>query len=79
MIETVRAGNADRVRAILEVRPELVNREAPSSPGYIALHSAVLERMPEMVRTLMQFGANPHVTTAGIYAPAWGDAARHRH
>jgi ankyrin repeat protein len=68
LIETVRAGDVDRVRAILRVRPELVNREAPSSPGYMALHYAVLERMPEMVRTLMQFGADPHVTTAGIYA-----------
>jgi hypothetical protein len=68
LIETVRAGEVDRVRAILRVRPELVNREAPSSPGYMALHFAVLERMPEMVRTLMRFGADPHVTTAGIYA-----------
>ncbi len=68
LIETVRAGDVDRARAILRVRPELVNREAPSSPGYMALHYAVLERMPEMVRTLMQFGADPQVATAGIYA-----------
>lgn len=68
LIETVRAGDVDRVRALLRARPELVNREAPSSPGYTALHYAVLERMPEMVRTLMQSGADPHVTTAGIYA-----------
>jgi ankyrin repeat protein len=68
LIETVRAGDVDRVRAVLRVRPELVNREAPSSPGLMALHYAVLERMPEMVRTLMQLGADPHVTTAGIYA-----------
>lgn len=68
LIEAVRAGDVDQVRAILRVRPELVNREAPSSHGHMALHYAVLERMPEMVRTLMRFGADPHVTTAGIYA-----------
>lgn len=68
LIEMVRAGSVDGVRAILRVRPELVNREAPSSPGYMALHYAVLERAPEMVRALMQFGADPQVTTAGVYA-----------
>lgn len=68
LIETVRAGDVDQVAAILRVRPELVNREAPNGHGHMALHYAVLERMPEMVRTLMRFGADPHVTTAGIYA-----------
>ncbi|MCI0436131.1 MAG: hypothetical protein L0271_21190, partial [Gemmatimonadetes bacterium] len=67
LVEAVRARDPDQVRALLRVRPELVNREAPSSYGHMALHYAVLGRMPEMVRTLMQFGADPHVT-AGIYA-----------
>ena len=68
LIDTVRAGDVDDVRAILRVRPELVNHEAPSSHGHTVLHYAVLERMPEMVRTLIQFGADPHAKTAGIYA-----------
>ena len=68
LVEAVRAGDLDQVTAILRVRPELVHREALNSHGHMALHYAVMERMPEMVRTLMRFGANPHVTTAGIYA-----------
>lgn len=68
LIESVRAGDVDKVRAILRVRPELVNREAPSSHGYTALHYAVLERMPDMVRILLRSGADPHVSSAGIYA-----------
>jgi len=68
LVEAVRAGDVEGVRAILRIRPELVNREAPSSAGCIPLHYAVLDRMPEMVRILMQFGGDPHVTTAGIHA-----------
>ncbi len=68
LVEAVRAGEVEQVRAILRLRPELVNREAPSSHGHMALHYAVMARMPEMVRTLMQSGADPHVTTAGIHA-----------
>ncbi len=68
LVEAVRAGDVEQVRAILRVRPELVNREAPSSHGRMALHYAVVARMPEMVRVLMQSGADPHATTAGIYA-----------
>jgi hypothetical protein len=68
LIETVRAGDVDQAEAILRLRPELVNWEAPASHGHMALHYAVLQRMPEMVRVLMRFGADPHVTTAGVYA-----------
>jgi ankyrin repeat protein len=68
LIEAVRTGDVDQVRAILRVRSELVNREAPSSHGRTALHYAVLDRRPDVVRLLMQFDADPHITTAGIYA-----------
>jgi len=68
LVEAVRASDIGQVRTILRVRPELVNREAPSSHGHMALHYGVLARMPEMVRTLMQSGADPHATTAGIHA-----------
>jgi hypothetical protein len=68
LIDAVRAGDVEQARTILRVRPELVNWEAPSSNGHMPLHYAVLGRMPEMVRVLVQAGANPHTTTAGIYA-----------
>ena len=68
LIGTVRAGDVDQAEAILRLRAELVNWEAPASHGHMALHYAVLQRMPEMVRVLMRFGADPHVTTAGVYA-----------
>ena len=68
LIEAVRGGDLDRVDAMLRLRPELASREAPNSHGQTPLHYAVMGRIPEMVRTLMRFGANPHVTTAGIYA-----------
>jgi ankyrin repeat protein len=68
LTEAVRAGDVEQVRALLRIRPELVKWEAPSSQGHMALHYAVLGRMPEMVRVLMQSGADPHAGTAGIYA-----------
>jgi ankyrin repeat protein len=67
LIGAVRTGNVEQVRAILRLRSELVNRDAPSSHGHTALHYAVLDRKPEMVRVLMQSGADPRTTTAGIY------------
>jgi ankyrin repeat protein len=68
LIDTVRAGNLEETRAILQIRPELVNWVAPSSHGMMALHYAVLARMPEMVRLLIRAGADPLAGTAGIYA-----------
>jgi len=68
LIDAVRDGNPDEVRALLRLRPELANYEAPRSHGYTPLHYAVLHRMPEVVRALMQSGADPHIPTAGIYA-----------
>ncbi|HEY6390643.1 MAG TPA: ankyrin repeat domain-containing protein [Bryobacteraceae bacterium] len=54
--DTVHAGDIERVRAMLTARPELV--------ASAALHNAVLARSPEMVRVLMQHGANART---GIY------------
>jgi hypothetical protein len=62
LIETVCAGDVDQAEAILRLRPKLVNWEAPASHGHMALHYAVLQRMPEMVRVLMRFGSDPPVT-----------------
>src|SRR5262245_3181161 len=54
--DAVRAGDIAEVRAMLKVRPELL-----ASYG---LHYAVFDRSPEMVRVLMEHGANAR---SGVY------------
>jgi ankyrin repeat protein len=61
LLDTVQSGDVEQVRALLRIRPELVNGEVK---GHTALHYAVLGQMPEMIRVLMAAGANAH---AGIY------------
>jgi len=58
LCDAVRAGNVDRVRAMLTVRPELVRLDLAENDEHRALHHAVLQRRPEMVRLLMQHGAD---------------------
>jgi hypothetical protein len=57
LVAAVRARDLQQVRAMLQARPELSGRSG-------ALLVAVVERIPELVRVLMQHGANAHV---GIY------------
>jgi hypothetical protein len=38
LVEAVRGGDVVQARAILRIRPELVNRVAPSNHGHMALH-----------------------------------------
>jgi len=57
LVAAVRAGDVPQVRALVDARPELSGRSG-------ALHVAVLDRAPELVRVLMQHGANARV---GIY------------
>lgn len=68
LIEAVRAGNSRQVTALLQKRPELVNRSAPDDNGKTPLHYAVIARMPDMARILMKFGADPRHGGAGVYA-----------
>ncbi len=63
LIEATRANDVNRVRAILRARPDLINTVQAWNYEYTALHCAVMDRQPDMVRTLMQLGADPH---AGI-------------
>jgi ankyrin repeat protein len=63
LVEAVRANDPGQVRALLQVRPELVRMVEAWNYEFTALHYAVIGRLPEMVRLLMEFGADPH---AGI-------------
>jgi ankyrin repeat protein len=64
LCDAVRAGDIDAVRAMLAVRPELVHLDAAEDDEHRALHHAVLHRRPEIVRLLMQHGADAR---KGIY------------
>src|SRR5439155_1156728 len=73
LVEEVRAGNLDDVRAMLNVRPELARMSIDNLP--VVLH-AVLVRSPEMVRILMAHGADPGVHAHHGRTPL--DVAAHR-
>lgn len=64
LADAVRAGDVRRVRAMLEIRPELVHMDMAADDEHRALHYAVLDRAPEMVRLLMAHGADAR---KGIY------------
>ena len=64
LAEAVQAGDMDRVRALLDARPELVNMDRACRDEHRALHYAVLQRHTSMVRLLMERGADAHI---GIY------------
>ena len=76
LVEAVRAGEIARVRAMLKARPELVNMDMSENNEHRALHYAVLARSPEMVRFLMQHGADarkgifPHRDATSAFAIA---------
>jgi len=61
LVDAVRAGRVDDVRALLEARPELAQM---SIDNLQVVHHAVLARAAEMVRLLMVNGANARV---GVY------------
>ncbi len=64
LVDAVKAGDLDRVRALLKARPELINMEQGERDEHRALHFAVLLRNPAMVRLLMEHGADASI---GIY------------
>lgn len=63
LVSAVRQGDLDEARGILGRRPELVTMVEAWNNEHTALHHAVLQRLPEMVRLLMAHGADAH---AGI-------------
>ncbi len=75
-IQAVQAGNIAQVRTMLSARPELVNMDVSGSNEHRGIHYAVLRRDADMVRLLMEAGADarkgifPHrdATSAWILA-----------
>ncbi len=59
LADAVRAGDLAVVRAMLDARPELVHMDMSEHNEHRALHYAVLDRNPQMVRLLMDRGADP--------------------
>ena len=57
LLDALTNGDLEQVRAVLKVRPEIANTSG-------ALHRAVLDHAPEMVRLLMEHGANAR---EGVY------------
>jgi ankyrin repeat protein len=64
LVDAVRASDAATVRALVARRPEIINFDVEENDEHQALHHAVLTRQPEMVRLLMQLGAEAR---KGIY------------
>jgi ankyrin repeat protein len=60
LVEAIAAHDASAVRAMLALRPELALVDVAESDEHQALHHAVLQRQPEIVRLLVQHGADPH-------------------
>src|SRR5580700_5907980 len=58
LVEAVSAGDIVHVRAMLKARPELANMTVSYGDEHRAIHFAVMHRWPEIVRLLMQNGAN---------------------
>ena len=76
LAETVKAGDLDQVRALLNARPELVGMDMAGNNEHRALHYAVLRRDVPMVRLLMETGADarkgifPHRDATSAFAIA---------
>ena len=58
LVEAVRDGNLETVRSMVTARPELVHLDVAENDEHRALHHAVLSRRPDIVRFLMQHGAD---------------------
>ncbi len=58
LVERVAAGDLASVQAMIDARPELVRMDVAENDEHQALHHAVLQHRPEIVRLLMQRGAD---------------------
>ncbi|HZS48444.1 MAG TPA: ankyrin repeat domain-containing protein [Blastocatellia bacterium] len=64
LADAVQANDLQQVRAMLNSRPELVNMQMAYRDERRPIHFAILGRLPEMTRLLMQHGADAR---QGIY------------
>jgi ankyrin repeat protein len=60
LAEAVQSGDLAQTRALLHARPELIGMDLSGGDEHRALHYAVLRRDVEMVRLLMEAGADAH-------------------
>ncbi len=58
LVDAIRAGDFAAVQKMIDARPELVHMDVAENDEHRALHHAVLRRRPEIVRFLMQHGAD---------------------
>ena len=58
LADAVRAGDLAQAQSMLRARPELADMTISYGDEHRAIHFAVMKRSPEMVRLLMQHGAN---------------------
>lgn len=58
LVDAVREGDLDTVRSMVTARPELVHLDVAENDEHRPLHHAVLQRRPEIVRFLVQHGAD---------------------
>lgn len=64
LVEAVSANDLSQVQSMLKSRPEITNLSVSYGDEHRPIHFAVMNRLPEMVRLLMQHGANAR---AGIH------------
>lgn len=64
LVDAVRANDTPAVEALIARRPEIANMEMSGDDEHRAIHYAVLDRLPDMVRFLMRRGADAR---CGIY------------
>ena len=57
--DAIRAGDSEQVRHLLKLRPEMVNAKISDADDRPLLY-AVVDHKPEMVRLLLEFGADSH-------------------
>ena len=67
IIEAIQNGNADQVKSLLEAQPEVVN--TTETNGYTALHLAAQQGNGEIIKLLLEHGADINAIAADGQTP----------